>query len=205
VNWRKHIVTFLIVFFLVGMLLFGSRRGCGPGAGGRPLRPPDARIVELTVADAPQADGRLSPHSYVIQAEAADTKEKRQRGLAGRPGLEPGYGMLYVYEESLRPEFSEAGTPFPLSVAFIKEDGTIAELVATEANDAARFTSQEPIKYVLEIRPRWFEDRGLGVGSRLRLPEGLTGQPKPFQVGAETPVTAMSPLDAPAAVAGTPE
>jgi uncharacterized membrane protein (UPF0127 family) len=161
--------------------------------------------VELTVVDAPHADGRLSPHSYVIRAEAADTKEKRQRGLAGRPGLEPGYGMLYIYEEPLRPEFSEAGTPFPLSVAFIREDGTIAELVATEANDPARFTSQEPIKYVLEVRPRWFEDRGLGVGRRRRLPEGLTGQPGPFQGGAETPVKATPPPDAPAAAAGAPE
>jgi uncharacterized membrane protein (UPF0127 family) len=198
-------VTFLIVFFLVGMLLFGSRGGCAPGARGRPVRPPDAQVVELTVADAPRADGRLSPYSYVIRAEAADTKEKRQRGLAGRPGLEPGYGMLYVYEKPLRPEFSEAGTPFPLSVAFIREDGTIAEIVETEANDPARFTSQEPIKYVLEVRHRWFEDRGLGIGTRLRLPEGLTAQPGPFQVGPETPMTATSALGSPAAVAGAPE
>ncbi|MHC4789762.1 MAG: DUF192 domain-containing protein, partial [Planctomycetota bacterium] len=151
-GWQKRIVPFLVVFFLVGLLVFGSRGGCAPGGARRPVRPPDATVVDLEVADMPAAEGRLSRRSYTIRAEVADTMEKRKRGLSGRPGLEPGYGMLYVYEDALRPEFSETATPFPLSVAFIRADGTVAEIVQTKPNDPERFTSSEPVKYVLEVR-----------------------------------------------------
>ncbi|MHC4480424.1 MAG: DUF192 domain-containing protein [Planctomycetota bacterium] len=187
-NWKKHIVTFLVLFFLVGMVLFGTRGACAPAGGRGAGRPPEARVLELKVAGAPPSEERLSVRSYAIRAELAETEEKRKRGLSGRGGLEPGYGMLYVYRKPLRPEFSESGTPFPLSVAFIDGEGTVVEVRRTEKNDPDTFSPRQPVEYVLEVRAGWFEDRALGPGTRLLIPADVHDGAKPYAAGAETPV-----------------
>ncbi|MCK4283612.1 MAG: DUF192 domain-containing protein [Candidatus Brocadiae bacterium] len=172
-NWKKHILPFVVIFLLVG-LLSGGRGACTPDRANRPARPPDARVEELTLEGRP---GHLPPRSYTIRAEIADTVQKRRQGLADRPGLEAGYAMLYVYDTPQRPEFSEGSTSFPLSLAFIKEDGTIAEIHKTKANDPRAIAPEEPVRYVLEVRSGWFEDRKVGVGARFVLPPALQGPP----------------------------
>ncbi len=171
-NWKKHIIIMLGVFIVVG-LLFG-RGGCppGPGAG----RPGDARVVELHVPGRPAEGLPRSDYSYTIQAEVADTPEKRQKGLSGRSALEPGYGMLYVYEEPSRPDFAWPKGHIKVSAAFLKADGTIAETYTPMLEDTGdRKTAEEPVKFVLEVRAGWFDDRGLKAGDRLVVPADLRG------------------------------
>ena len=163
-NWKSHLLTFVIIFAAVILLAQTctprNRAGMGP--------PPDARFVTLTLEGRP---ARLSEVSYEVRAELADTPEKRRQGLAGRGGLEPGGGMLYVYDEPQRPEFSEGATRFPLTVAFLLDDGTVAELHEALAGDASVMQPEEPVRYVLEVRAGWFADRGAGPGSRFIIPE----------------------------------
>ena len=120
-NWKSHLVTFVLVFLVV--VLFAQT--CRPRTRAGAVPPPDARFVTLTLEGRPE---RLTELSYEVRAEVADTQAKRQQGLSGRAGLEPGAGMLYVYEQPQRPEFSEAATRFGLSVAFLRDDGTVAEV-----------------------------------------------------------------------------
>ncbi len=177
IKWKKHILPFVLIF-LVMSLLSGRGGACTPDRANRPVRPPDARIEELTLEGGP---GHLSPRSYTIRAEIADTLQKRRQGLADRPGLEAGYAMLYVYDTPQRPEFSEGSTSFPLSVAFIREDGTVAEIHKTKANDPRVIAPEEPVRYALEVRSGWFEDRKVGVGARFVLPPALQELPQPPQ------------------------
>ncbi len=183
-------LTFAAIFLLMG-LLFG--RGACKAAGRRgPAYAPGTQFVDLQPVRAPDSE-HVAGSSFVIHAEVADTDERRKQGLGGRPGLEPGYGMLYVYDQPRKVEFTGIGTPFPVSVAFVQEDGTIAGIRKTAARDPAVFTPAEPVKYALEVRVGWFEDRGLGTGDRLVIPPDLTGQPpKPKEqavpvVPADTP------------------
>ncbi|MGD2175346.1 MAG: DUF192 domain-containing protein [Candidatus Brocadiaceae bacterium] len=187
-KWGKHIIIFIAVFALVGILL--GRGGC-MGQGGGAGRPPDAQIVRLRVPGQPQADYRAEG-SYVLRAEVADTPEKRKKGLAGRSGLEPGYGMLYVYPEPEQPTFSFGGTSFPLSVAFLKEDGTIVALHQAGAGDSSEVAPPEPVRYVLEVRRGWFADRDLQEGDALEFEEEHRVEPSAPTAGPEVP--AETPL-----------
>jgi uncharacterized membrane protein (UPF0127 family) len=194
VNWRSQIVTFLVIFLVVG-LLFAMPGGCRPSRQQAGARPAAARVVDLSIEGMPPAAtaGRLSPYSFIVHAEVAETKEQRQRGLSGRPGLEPGYGILYVYEHPERPEFSEASTSFSLSVAFMRADGTVLGIHDTEPNDPTPFTPPEPVTYALEVRRGWFQDRDIGVGARFKIPPEVKGSvapptEAPPTVPAETPV-----------------
>ncbi len=207
-NWRSQIITFLVIFLVIG-LLFAVPGGCRPSRQQAPGRPASARVVDISVEGMPPAvqASRLSPYSFLIHAEVAETKEQRQAGLSGRPGLELGFGMLYVYERPERPEFSEARTPFPLSVAFMRADGTVVEIHNAEANDPTPFMPKEPVQYALEVRSGWFQDRDLSVGARFRMPSDLLkGAAAPAEgsaVPAEGP--AAAPAETPAKSAAPPE
>lgn len=173
-NWKRQILIFLAIFAVVGLLTRGG--GC-PGAsqGGRPA---DAEVVELSVAGAPAEDLSRSEYSYTLRAEVADTAEKRRKGLSGRGALEPGYGMIYVYEEPKRPEFAW-GEDYPeVSAAFLGEDGTIARIY-TPSDRPDRLTPEEPVKFLLEVRQGWFEDRGVKAGDRLEIPNDVSAKPEP--------------------------
>jgi uncharacterized membrane protein (UPF0127 family) len=164
VKWKTHLLTFVVIFVAVVLVA----QSCRPRSQAGGVPPPDARFVTLVLDGRPE---RLSEFSYEVRAELADTPQKRAQGLAGRPGLEPGGGMLYVYDEPRRPEFSEAATRFPLSIAFLRDDGTIAEVRDTAALDQDVVQPEEPVRYILEVRAGWFADRGVGPGARFLLPD----------------------------------
>jgi uncharacterized membrane protein (UPF0127 family) len=178
-NWKNHLLTFVIIFAAVVLMARTCQPRTPPGA----VPPADARYVTLTLEGRPD---RLSELSYEVRAELADTQEKRWQGLAGRPGLAPGGGMLYVYPEPQQPKLNEAGTGFPLSVAFLRDDGTIAEIHDMTAADQTVIQPAEPVRYILELRAGWFADRGVGPGARFLIPE-LPPPPAPPPAEAADP------------------
>lgn len=154
-TWKSQAITFLIFFVLIGMLLF-RKQGCAGQQAAAP-RPPDARVAEVKI------------ERWHIQAEVADTPELRAKGLSGRAELQPGYGMLYVYEIPQAVEFNMRGTTIPLSVAFIREDGTIAGISRMMPDDLTIIPSPEPVKYALEVQQGWFENRGVKAGTPVEI------------------------------------
>jgi len=173
VKWSKNILIFAVVFMVVSML-FNARSCSQAGA----QRPPDARVVPLTLEV--ERPAQAAAVSFAIQAEVADTPEKRARGMSGRRGPEPGYGMLYIYATPTKPKFSGASNRFPVTLAFLREDGTVAELVDMQPKDTRIIVPDEAVNYVLEVRQGWFQDRGVQAGVRFTLPDDLTrAQPRP--------------------------
>ena len=155
-GWRRHILTFLMIL-AVGGLLVVQARSCRPPAA-QNLRPKDARLVEVKIS------------RWRVQAEVADTEELRRKGLSGRSALEQGGGMLFVFEQPQVVNFWMKDTSIPLSIAFIKEDGTIVQMEDMQPNDLTVLSSVEPVKYALEVRQGWFQDRRLTAGTKAELP-----------------------------------
>ena len=158
-SWTRQLLTFLIIFLLAGYLMYRNPACRGPSA--RSVRPRDARIVDVKIAD------------QVIHAEVADTPELRLKGLQGRTELQPGYGMLFVFEELSRASFRMKETTIPLSLAFIKADGTIVQIEKMQPGDLRQVTSLEPVKYALEVRQGYFEDHGFQPGIKADLPSEI--------------------------------
>jgi len=173
--WTRSLTTFLIIFALGGYLVLRSR-GCRPPQQG--MRPPDARIVQVKIG----AD--------VVKAEVADTPELRLKGLSGRSRLEPGHGMLFVFDEPCKPDFWMRGTAIPLSIAFIKDDGAIVRIARMEPNDLRRVAPDQPVRYALEVRQGWFEDHGISAGAKAELPAEI---PPPPAGRSEAPAESPGP------------
>ncbi len=110
-----------------------------------------------------------------LQVEVARTEEQQEQGLSGRSDLDPDAGMLFVFEP-IRPDtagFWMWGTPFPVDIAFMDEDGTIVEILemapctAADPDDCPVYVPGVPHASALEVNRSWFESHGVGVGDRL--------------------------------------
>lgn len=166
-SWIRHLITFLIIFALGGFVIY--RGGCGNGQQQEPVSAA-ARVVDVQI------------DRWPIKAEVADTEDLRRTGLSGRQNLPAGHGMLFVLPEPQVPAFWMKDATIDLSVAFIKADGTVVDIQQMEPESARLHSPSEAVKYALEVRRGWFEDRGLEPPFAVELPEQI---PLPAQPEAE--------------------
>lgn len=110
-----------------------------------------------------------------LLVEVADTEEQRGFGLMVRPELEPGSGMIFLYD-SIQPDtagFWMWRTRMPLDIAFLDGTGRIVAIRRMEpcespyASDCPTYSPGEPYRYALEVNRGWFEENGIGVGDRV--------------------------------------
>jgi uncharacterized protein len=104
------------------------------------------------------ADGRL----VCEHCRVADGFLLRLRGLAGRPRLAAGHGLLLPRTRSVHTHFMR----FPIDVLFLDADDTVVRVV--HGLRPWRAAASRDARAVLELRASEAEQHGLHVGTRLR-------------------------------------
>lgn len=110
---------------------------------------------------------KLTAGIHVITAEAATTPQSRTIGLMFRERLAPNHGMLFVFEDKSQQCFWMRNTVVPLTIAFVEDDGTIAQFADMAPQSEANHCSQKPVRYALEMEQGWFAKRGIATGTKL--------------------------------------
>jgi uncharacterized membrane protein (UPF0127 family) len=173
---RKPLSLFLLCVFVLGA-------GVNCGAAGQ-KKEGEIRfekrelVIEKAGGERPGAPGTEVPETLVprvpIRVEIARTDDERARGLMNRPSLPDGEGMLFVFEREQILSFWMKNTLIPLSIAFIRTDGRIAEIRDMQALDVTTVSSARSARYALEVPQGWFTRAGIDSGDYLRLgPEDL--------------------------------
>ena len=130
-----------------------------------------AALLASAIAQAqppPLPEVRLSAGMHLIRAEVADTFGSRMQGLMHRRSLPPNGGMLFVYEQTDLHCMWMKNTLIPLSVAFLDERGTIINIADMQPLSEQSHCAARPASYALEMSQGWFDERGIGPGTRLR-------------------------------------
>lgn len=117
-----------------------------------------------------------------LEVELAILPEERQRGLGYREGLAPGTGMLFVADAPRVENFWMKGMRFCLDIIWI-EGGRIVGAAENACPDPegtpdearARFSSGEPVRYVLEVPAGWLAEHGYGAGTTVGGLDGIAG------------------------------
>ena len=120
----------------------------------------------------PLRTGEIAVGGVPLVVELAIAPEERVRGLGYREGLAPGTGMLFVGDEARQQSFWMKGMRFCLDIVWI-EGGQIVGAAENACPDPAgtpdrereRFSSPEPVRYVLEVPAGWLDTYGLGTGT----------------------------------------
>jgi uncharacterized protein len=104
-----------------------------------------------------------------VWVEVADNSLGRLIGLRGRKSLPENRGMLFSYTEEDDRSFTMEDTVIPLSIAFMDSGGCIVDIQDMEPQTDG-YDSAEPAQYALEVNKGFFEERGVEVGDRAKLP-----------------------------------
>jgi uncharacterized membrane protein (UPF0127 family) len=110
----------------------------------------------------------LNAGMHNIRAEVARTPEQRQIGLMMRTDLAPHEGMLFVFPQPAIQCFWMRNTPLPLSIAFLRDDGSVVNILDMAPHSENNHCSAEPVRYALEMHQGWFAKRGIKPGFKLK-------------------------------------
>ena len=111
------------------------------------------------------------PEPVEVEAEVADDRAERQRGLMERSALAENAGMLFVFGQEQVRSFYMKNTLIPLSIAYIDAEGRIVDIQDMEPLDETSRRSAAPLRYALEVNQGFFEEHGIEVGDTVEIPE----------------------------------
>lgn len=109
----------------------------------------------------------LTAGMHNIRAQLAITPEQHQVGLMFRKEMPANEGMLFVFDRPSPQCFWMRNTLLPLSIAFVRDDGSITNLADMKPQTDDSHCSSEPVRFVLEMNQGWFAKRGIQAGSRI--------------------------------------
>lgn len=118
---------------------------------------------------------KLALGGMQLQVWVADTADSRQLGLMHVKHLPEDRGMLFVYPQTARRSFWMENTYVPLSLAYLRSDGTIDQILDMQPLSRRTHPSKGVIRLVLEVNQGWFERHGVKVGDKIPGIEGLIG------------------------------
>jgi uncharacterized membrane protein (UPF0127 family) len=129
---------------------------------------------------APGVDGRNQPQKLptatlrvgdlALKVEVAATEAHRQKGMMFRERLGPDEAMLFVFPGEDYLSFWMKNTPVDLDLAYIRSDGTIAQIEPLVAWNTEAVPSREPVEFALETPAGWLEAHGIKVGAKVAIP-----------------------------------
>jgi hypothetical protein len=129
--------------------------------------PPFAKIL---ISNEKYETAVLNINGRILNIEIADTPAKHALGLMFRKELAENSGMLFVFDRPKYASFWMKNTLIPLSLAYIKEDCNVSEILDLEPGSLIGKASKEKVKYVIEVNRGWFEKNGIKKGYKI---EGL--------------------------------
>lgn len=124
--------------------------------------------LALAQGQAPLPVIQLSAGLHVIRAEVASTPAQLQQGLMFRQKMAQQEGMLFIFGQTSRHCMWMVNTELPLSVAFLRDDGTIVNIEDMAPHTRDSHCAAEPVRLALEMNQGWFAQRKLGPGDRIR-------------------------------------
>jgi uncharacterized membrane protein (UPF0127 family) len=109
----------------------------------------------------------LKAGTHTIYTEVASTEKSREIGLMYRKKLPENNGMLFVFETLDNHCFWMENTDLPLSIAFLRDDGTIIKIADMQPYSLYKHCPNEPVRYALEMNQGWFAKKNINVGTRI--------------------------------------
>jgi uncharacterized protein len=107
-----------------------------------------------------------------VEAEVADDWQKSSAGLMFRTSMPEDSGMLFLLPLA-QASFWMKNCSLPLSIAYISQDSTIAEIHDLEPHNTNSVKSKSTsIAFALEMNRDWFKKNGIEPGAAIRTPKG---------------------------------
>jgi uncharacterized protein len=111
---------------------------------------------------------KLTAGMFVIDAAVAANDADREQGLMYRSKLGPNEGMLFIFNEHAVHCFWMKNTLIPLSIAFMRADGTITDIDEMQAETTDNHCPKNNGEFALEMPKGWFSAKGITPGMKIQ-------------------------------------
>lgn len=111
-------------------------------------------------------------NGQTITLEIADTLAKRIQGLSNRASLPTGHGMLFIFEDYKRQTFWMKDMQFNIDIIWIKDNtvvGLVADAQAPKGKIIEKYSSEEPVNFVLELNSGAASQYNIWPGDKIKL------------------------------------
>lgn len=135
------------------------------------LLPAVVILSSLLLFDSHASDRRcVCIDEICLNAEVADTREKRSQGLMFRKRLAPDEGMLFIFEEEEKHSFWMKNMNFSLDIIWIGRDKRIVD-IKTGLEPCRRhcqgYASVRKAVYVLEVNSGFVDRHQVKIGQQV--------------------------------------
>ncbi|MBA3789379.1 DUF192 domain-containing protein [Patescibacteria group bacterium] len=114
----------------------------------------------------------LSTPSVPLQFEVVTSQAAQEKGLGGRAVISDNYAMLFVFPQDGTYSFWMKGMLVPIDMVWVSDNGSIIAInpSVSPATYPASFSPPQPVRYVLETRAGFAQEKGWVVGTQIPLP-----------------------------------
>jgi hypothetical protein len=117
---------------------------------------------------------------HELEVELSITGPQQTLGLGYRDGLDEGTGMLFVNQNPAGRTFWMKGMRFCIDIVWIEAqeitgaaESVCPDPAGTLDADRARYSSGQPVTYVLELPAGWLDQHGYGPGTPVEIPDSI--------------------------------
>ncbi len=103
-----------------------------------------------------------------LKTEVAIRPPDRATGLMWRQSMPENQGMLFIFENHALHCFWMRNTFIPLSIAFLRDDGSIVNIEDMQPQQETSHCPAEPVRYALEVNQGWFTKRNVAPPMKVR-------------------------------------
>jgi len=135
-------------------------------------------LIVYYLIEVPYSNKQLvTINGHSLNVELANTDYLRNQGLMGRQSLPQHSGVLFLFPTSMPQAFWMKNTLIPLSIAYIKRDRTIADILEMKPDqykgNLKKYRSSTKVKYALEVNQGWFKRHGIRVGDKVNFSRSI--------------------------------
>jgi len=103
-----------------------------------------------------------------LQTEVASKPADRATGLMWRKSMPDNQAMLFIFNSYALHCFWMRNTFIPLSIAFLRDDGSIVNIEHMQPQQETSHCPAEPVRYALEVNQGWFDNRNVSPPMKVR-------------------------------------
>ena len=103
-----------------------------------------------------------------LQTEVARKPRERAVGMMWRQSMPDNRAMLFVFEGHAIHCFWMRNTLVPLSIAFLRDDGSIVNIRDMHPKQDTQHCPEEAVRFALEVNQGWFDKRNIKPSHTVR-------------------------------------
>lgn len=129
-----------------------------------------AILLVLFLPGAERQTGKVRINGVEIKVEIAKTPIELYKGLSGKDSLCQNCGMLFIFPTKAEKTFVVRGMLFPIDIIWISGEKIVKideELPLPDSPDLKKYSSGQPVDYVLEVNSGFCRENSIKAGDRV--------------------------------------